>query len=532
MQQDGTGAVEVIIGLDVGTTTVKASAYVIGGGPRVTAQRHYPLLHPIAGHEEQDPDVIVAAAMATIADLVGRLGQEVSVVGIACSAALHGLVGLGADQRPITPLVTWADSRSQEQCASLYASNQAIELHYLSGIPVHTMSPLTKLMWLAQHEPELCHQVRWWVGLKDYLVLHLTGALTSEVSSASATGLLGMHTRQWDEGLLELAGITEHQLADVHPVTDTFGLSAEAASRCGLPAGLPVVLGAGDGPSANIGAGAMEQGVAALTLGNSGAVRTLTGEPGVDERGILFCYALTEGTWVVGAPLSNGGAVLNWTLNLVGADLLHDDPDHAHEALVALAEAVPAGAEGLVMVPYLIAERAPLWDPTLHGTLLGLQRHHGRGHLVRAAMEGVAMQLAAIVDAFDEVTPLTAVRASGGAFGSPLWGRIVGSVINRPMTVVGQADGASLGAAALGLLALGRAASLTDAVRQLQPDALGAGVPVVTDPHEVSFYRALRGDVPNLLEEQLQLAAAFPAGESHHQMGGPGYRSLHRVQGG
>ena len=531
MQQRDTGVVEVIIGLDVGTSTVKASAYAVGGGRVATATREYPLLHPLAGYVEQDPDVMVTAAMATIRDLTAQLGRA-TVLALSCSAALHGLVGLDAEHRPLTPLVTWADSRSQEQCASLYATNQAFELHHMSGIPVHTMSPLTKLMWFAQNEPALCQRVRWWVGLKDYVVLRLTGQLTSEVSSASATGLLAMHTRTWDEGLLELAGITEDQLPEVHSVTATVGLGAAAAEACGLPVGLPVVLGAGDGPLANIGAGAMTPGVAALTLGNSGAVRTLVEEPGVDERGTLFCYALTDDTWVVGGPLSNGGMVMNWALDLVGADLLADDADHAYAALVALAEIIPAGAEGLVMVPYLIAERAPLWDPSLHGTLLGLRRGHGRGHLVRAAMEGVAMQLAAIVDAFDHVSPLTSVRASGGAFRSPLWGRVVASMIDRPMTVIGQSDGSCLGAAALGLLALGRAADLTDAVRQLEPQVLGPGAPVVTDPDEISLYRARRADVPNLLEDQLQLAAAFPAGESYHQVGGPGNGGLYGVQSG
>ena len=142
------------------------------------------------------------------------------------------------------------------------------------------------------------------------------------------------------------------------------------------------------------------------------------------------------------------------------------------------------------------------------------------------------MQLAAIIDAFDEVSPIDTVRASGGAFRSPLWGRIVASVIDRPTTVIGESDGSSLGAAALGLLALGRAANLTDAVRALHPPASGPGAAVLTDPDEVALYRALRADVPNLLEEQLQLTAAFPAGDSHHQVGGPGHRSLNRVKSG
>lgn len=532
MQQRNTGGpAEVIIGLDVGTAMVKATAYPLGGGTPTTVRREYPLLHPAPGHREQDPDLVVAEALDALAEVTGRLGGA-EVLAVSCSAALHGLIGLDADHRPVTRLITWADARSTEECASLYSSNQAFDLHHLSGIPVHPMSPLTKLMWFARNEPETCQRVRWWVGVKDYLVWQLTGRLTAEVSSASASGLLAMHTRDWDEGLLELAGVSLDQLAPVHPVTDTLPLCPQAAERCGLPAGLPIVLGGGDGPLANVGAGAIAPGVAALSLGNSGAVRTFTTEPGVDERGTLFCYALSEDNWVVGGPLSNGGGVIRWVLDLVGADLLADDPDHAYGALFDLAAQVPPGSEGLVMVPYLIAERAPLWDPSLHGALMGLRRHHGRGHLARAAMEGVAMQLAGIVDAFDQVSPLTSIRASGGAFGAPLWGSIVASVIDLPMTVVGHADGSSLGAAALGLFALGRAETLDEALCLLRPELPGSGQVVVTDPAVVQTYRDLRAEVPNLLEDQLQLAAAFPAGESHHQVGGPGHHGLHRIQGG
>ncbi|MGA4669789.1 gluconokinase [Propionibacteriaceae bacterium Y1923] len=506
MQQGDSAPSQVIIGLDVGTTAVKATAHPIGGGRAITVRREFPLLRPAPGREEQDPDQIVDAVLAALADLAQQL-DGTPVLAISCSAAMHGLVGLDADHRPVTPLVTWADSRSTDECAALYESSQAFDVHHLSGVPVHPMSPLTKLMWFARHDPQA--RVRWWVGLKDYVVWHLTGRLTSEVNSASASGLLAMHTRQWDEGLLELAGITADQLADVHEITDTLPLSAAAAGRCGLPAGLPVVLGAGDGPLANIGVGALVPGVGGLTLGNSGAVRTFVDEPGVDDRGTLFCLALTPGSWVVGGPLSNGGGVISWLLDLLGFDLLTEGPDRSFSDLFELAGRVPPGSEGLVMVPYLIAERAPLWDPSLHGTLMGLQRHHGRGHLVRAAMEGVAMQFAGITDALGQVSPVTSVHASGGAFRSAVWAHIIASVLGRPLTVVGGDGSASLGAAALGLLAVGRATTLDEGLGLLRP-GVDQGEVVATDPQEVELYRRLRADVPQLLEDQLQLAAAFP----------------------
>ena len=138
---------------------------------------------------------------------------------------MHGLIALDADQRPLTPLVTWADSRSREQAAELRASGEARELHRRSGTPVHPMTPLTKLLWFARHEPGTFAAARWWVGLKDFLLQRLTGRLVTELSSASATGLLDMATRTWNADALALAGISEEQLPPILPSTATLPLA-------------------------------------------------------------------------------------------------------------------------------------------------------------------------------------------------------------------------------------------------------------------------------------------------------------------
>lgn len=408
---------QYVIGLDVGTTAAKVGAFGLASAARYAAEREYPLLEPVPGWQIQDPEVIIRAVTDALSDCVSAC-RGADILAISVSTAMHGLIGLDADMRPLTPLLTWADARSADQARSLRRSGQAMELHRRTGTPVHPMTPLTKLMWFAAHEPQICAEVRWWVGLKDYVLWQLTGALVTELSTASGTGMLEMATRTWSPEVVSLSGVAVEQLPPIRPTTSTLPLAAPMAGRIGLPAGTPIVLGAGDGPLGNVGAGAVSPGVAGLSLGTSGAVRMVVPSPQVDAAGTLFCYALTESAWVVGGAVSNGGFVIRWALDALAPDVRSLAGDaSADEALLALAADVPAGSDGLLMLPYLLAERAPLWDPDLPGAYLGLRREHTRGHFVRAAVEGVCLQLSILVDELNRLESVTSVRATAGHSG-------------------------------------------------------------------------------------------------------------------
>ncbi|WP_425307601.1 gluconokinase [Ammonicoccus fulvus] len=499
-----TGQADLIIGLDVGTTAAKATAFRVGGSGEIVALAvaEYPLMQPRPGQQTQDPETVVAACQGALRRVVAEVGAE-RVLAIACSTAMHALVGLDADYRPLTPLITWADARATDQARNLILTGQARELHQRSGTPVHPMSPLVKLMWFADNESQLCRRVRWWVDLKGWLLCHLTGEVVMDLSSASGTGLLDLTTRDWWPATLDLAGVAPEQAPPVVSTTLVMSLAAAPARAVGLPTGLPVISGAGDGPLGNLGTGALEPGVGGLSLGTSGSLRTVVDEPDIDPDGRLFCYALTEDAWVVGGAISNGGIVARWTLNLLG---IAED-----EELAQLAARVPAGAEGLVMIPMLLAERGPLWDPTLRGSFLGVRHHHGRRHFARATMEGVALQHSAIADSLAEFGPLSSVRATGGVFRSPLWGTVLAGVLDLPLFVTSAAGGSALGAAALGALALDRAADLKSALLLMDPHAMDAREAdmVQVDPQDVLTYRAMRADIEELLAEQSRIAKLF-----------------------
>ena len=295
-----------------------------------------------------------------------------------------------------------------------------------------------------------------------------------------------------------------------------WGCARPPRGSTGLAEGTPVVIGAGDGPLGNLGTGAMAAGIAGLSLGTSGAVRMAVSEPSIDRGRTLFCYALTDSVWVIGGAISNGGAVVRWAEQALAPDLNGADAGAGNGggrdvALLELAASAPPGSGGLVMLPYLLAERAPLWDPDLPGSYLGLRREHTRAHMARAAIEGVCMQLRLIVDRLSEVEPVRSVRATGGVFRSALFCEVVPAMLARPVQLMGEAEGTALGAAGLGLFALGRAKTLTDACALLAAPDAQAPAPLAADPELIALYddhRALVVDRIDELDRVRQLFAA------------------------
>lgn len=496
---------EVVIGLDVGTTATKAAAFSLD--PAVPgwvhlASRDNVLLPTDQGQHEQDPAQILAGVAATLRDVVAAT-EGAHVVGVSVSTAMHGVVGLRSPGEALTPLVTWADSRATAQAQRLRDIGEAKNLYQQSGSPVHPMTPLTKLMWFADNAPDLAAGVRVWAGLKDIVIHQLTGRLVTEASSASGTGMWDLSTGWWNPRAADLAGIDIDQLPTILPTTAGLPMAASFAAAVGLPSGTPVVLGAGDGPLGNLGTRALQAGEVGLSVGTSGAVRMLVDAPVLDPNGRLFCYALTDKHWVVGGAVSTGGAAVGWAQQVFSTG---GAPGEVAGLLEAAAK-VPAGANGLVMLPYLLSERAPLWDAGLSGAYLGIKSHHTRDDFVRATVEGVAVQLAAVFDEIDALEPVTSVRATGGVFRSALWQQTIAAAFNRPLTISASREGTALGAAALGLYALGMSPDLISAVDRLRSET--TLVEVIPDDGEVVTYRRLRTAIPKLLRAYDQVAELF-----------------------
>jgi gluconokinase len=438
-----------VLGVDVGTTSAKAVAFDATGRELGNGEASYPLLEPEPGQAVQDPDAVIDAMVAAIREAVAA-ARLVRVAALSLSSAMHALAALDGDGRPLTPLVTWADTRAIEQADRLRAEHP--QLHDRTGAPLHPQTPLTKLAWFAEREPATFAAARRWVGVKELAIARLTGEWAVDHSVASGTGLLNLADLDWDREALALAGIDRERLAALVPTTQRLALSSAAAGELGLDGGLPVIAGAGDGPLANLGVGAVRPGVAACSIGTSAALRLMVSRLAIDPQRRAFCYALAPERWVVGGAINNGGVVLQWAGEALAPELGED----AETQLLALAADVPAGSAGLIMLPYLLSERAPHWSALARGAYVGLTRHHRRGHLVRAALEGVCQQLALVLAAMrDAGNEIAEVRATGGFARSALWRQLLADVLGMPVGYPTGHEGSAFGAALLGMQALG-----------------------------------------------------------------------------
>lgn len=455
-----------VIGVDIGTTSTKAVAYTPGGQVVAHHAVDYPLLRPTPAAAEQDPEQIYAAVLETIrVSVQGCPAEAREVVCVSFSAAMHSVIAVDAEGRPLTRSITWADNRAAARAERIKREQDGQAIYLRTGTPIHPMSPLAKLAWLHDEEPALTARSARFVGIKEYVFFRLFGVWIVDHSIASATGLFNLRSLDWDDEALAIAGVRRDQLSTLVPTTHHVqGLEARIAQRLGLAADTPFVVGANDGVLSNLGVNAIQPGELAVTIGTSGAMRAVVDRPMTDPSGRTFCYALTERHWVVGGPVNNGGIIFRWVRDEFAAaesetaKRLGIDP---YEVLTRIAERISAGAEGLLFHPYLAGERAPLWNANLRGSFFGLAMHHRKEHMIRAVLEGVIFNLYSILPAVESLVGTSqSIKATGGFARSGLWRQMMADVFNREVVVPESFESSCLGAAVLGLYALGRVDSL------------------------------------------------------------------------
>ena len=443
-----------IVGLDVGTTGVKAIALSPDGVVLATATRGYPLSTPRARWSEQDPEDWWAAAQAALAEVAaGR-----NVAGIGLSGQMHGLVTLDSEGRVIRPAILWNDQRTAAECAEIESLIGVERLVQLTGNRALTGFTAPKLLWLRRHEPDAYARIARVLLPKDYVRLGLTGAWAIDASDASGTLLLDVARRDWSAEVVDALELPREWLPPVLESPEVSGRLTSGRSDAVSP-GIPVAAGAGDQPAAAVGVGATRPGTLSVVLGTSGVV--LAPLPAyahdAEARVHAFCHARPDTWQAMGVMLSAAGS-LQWLHDTLAKDVPFD-------ALVAEAAAWPPDAEGLLFLPYLAGERTPHADPDARGAFVGLELRHDRGALVRAVLEGVAFGLADSLDLLRALGVEAArARVSGGGARSGLWLEIVASVLGVPLELTESEEGSAFGAALLGGVAGGVFRDVDEAV--------------------------------------------------------------------
>ena len=477
----------VVLAVDIGTSATKAVLFDGDGRVLSLARRPYPMLTPRPDWAEQDPEVVYPAVLGAIREAYASRPAGCAVDAVAFSSQWYSTMPVAADDRALSPYLTWSDRRGAAIADGLRRSAGGRRIYQATGCPLDAIYPLSKIIWLRQ--AELPSTPTRFVSIKEYAFRRLFGEYVVDWSVASATGLFDIRQRDWSPEALEAAGIDRSCLsAPVSPYQTFSRWAPEALAGTGLPQGLPCVIGAGDGVLSSVGVGAVGRGIAAVNVGTSAACRYLISKPTIDPKERLWTYALDERWWVIGGIVSSGGIVYDWFVRqCAGQDPAGDPPSpELHSALNDLAARVPPGAEGLVFLPYLSGEQCPVWDPETTGGFFGLTLRHGRGHLTRAVYEGITLSLARVAEALaDAVEPIEEVRVTGGLLGSSTWLQIAADMWGTRILVPESPEGSSLGAAALAWVALGMAPDLAVARDLVRPKRV-----VEPDEGRRIFYRS------------------------------------------
>lgn len=449
---------EYLLAHDIGTTGNKATLFDAAGNLLASAFASYPTRYPAPGGAEQEPEAWWRAVCACTKEIMAQYPGAVShVAAVGFSGMMNGCVLVDEAGQSVRPAMIHADTRSAPQCARIALKTAPEQVYALSGHQLAPYFTLSKLAWLAENEPEALAAARWCVQAKEYVIGRLTGVWgITDPSDASLTGLLDMRSHTWSEELIAAGGFPERLLPEIRPsATVIGGVGAEAAEQIGLLVGTPVVLGAGDGACATMGAGVIAPGDAYHYLGGTSWIASVTEHymPDPERRVSQFC-SMIPGQYVVYGTVQSAGSSLDWFLDAVGVGVPTADP---YAALDALAAESPPGARGLLFLPYLQGERAPIWDSHARGVWFGLSSLHTRADLARSVYEGVALALGSVLAVFEELHLAPAsIRVLGGGMRSDLWRKLFAAVYGRPLVVMERlAEATSCGAAVAAAMGVG-----------------------------------------------------------------------------
>ena len=476
----------MLLGLDLGTGSVKAILMDEGGAVLGEGSAPYAVRSPRPGWAESEPGDWWEACASAVRTAVG--GRRSGVRALGLSGQMHGVVLSDAGGEPLRPAVLWADARSGGQLGA-YEGLEPGLLRALANPPASGMAG-PSLLWLRENEPSSYRAARWALQPKDWIRLRLTGEAAAEPSDASATLLYDLGSDGWAWTVMEALGLRAELLAPLIPSGAVAGtLTAEAAEAMGLEEGLPVAAGAGDTAAAALGTGLFGEGTAQLTVGTGGQVvapRELPeGDPGRRTHLFRAAHEDPSGRFYAMAAVQNAGLALEWVLRVLGA---------SWEEAYSEAFAVPPGAEGVLFLPYLSGERTPRFEPAARGAWVGLGLGYGRGHLLRAAFEGVAFALREGLEALETAgAGAPELRLAGGGTSREPWRQLLADALGRTLLILppGVAGVASArGAAFLAGIASGVYGSAKDTLA-LAPQAVGTVVPEAAESYEAAYGRYL-----------------------------------------
>ena len=435
---------DLVIGVDCSTTASKAVVWDKAGRAVATGRRSYGLNHVRSGWVEQNAVDWWTATAAAIAEAVSMVGAH-RIAAIAITHQRETFVCLDKAGEPIRPAITWMDVRATAEVEAFGTP----EVHRITGKPPNPTPAWYKLLWLKTHEPETIARTAHVVDVAGYLVQKLTGVWATSWACADPLGLVDLQRFDYDDGLLAQAGLTRDQVSRLLPPGAIAGhLTAAVGALLGLPAGLPVVAGAGDGQSAGLGCNVTRPGRAYLNLGTG----TVSGVYAADySHGTAYrtMGGPLPGTYILETFIGGGTQNIVWFIeNFADAERNTTSGKTPEQILEAAAEDIPIGAGGLLCLPYWTGAMTPYWDGHARGAFVGLSGLHGKTHMYRAILEGIALEQRLLTHGVEAATgsAITEILMLGGGSRSPLWCQIMADALGRSVKLVREQESTALGA--------------------------------------------------------------------------------------
>jgi len=448
-----------LLGIDAGTTGCKAMVFDLDGHA-VTGSQEYPTYYPQPTWAEHEPEDWWKALVASVRQCLAKV-DAAQIAAISVSSHREAVVPIGRDGQVLGRSIIWMDKRSIPQAEWIRQTFGDAAVYRKAGVRPDPTFTATKLLWLKEHQPDLLARTAVFLQPKDFLVWRLTGEQTTDYSVASRTLLFNVSERRWDEELFRWFGLDQSWFPRLVRSEEIVGqVTAQAAAETGLRPGTPVVGGGGDRPCEALGAGAIEPDIIEESTGSATTAAMTLDRPFIDLASKLSCGChVIPGQWCLEAGTGVSGAVLRWCrdeLALLEKETAVPMHRRAYELMDMQAELLPPGSNGLLVVPHFMGSKAPHWNPQARGTIFGLTLLHGRQHIAKAIMEGVAYELRYLFEvlAAAGVQPQE-IRLQGGASKSPTWSQIKADVWGRRVTMLEFTDGACLGDAILAGLGIG-----------------------------------------------------------------------------
>lgn len=440
---------ECIITIELGTNAVRVLAFDLKGNVIGSMKGSYPTFHTDPDYSEQDPEQIFITMLYVLKNLLNEKihPKKHKVIYICFSASMHSVLPIDKNGVPLGNAITWADNRGKKEAQQLKNSALGKKMYNATGTPIHPMSPLIKIAWLSKHDKERFKKTYKFLSIKSYIIQQLTGKYILDYSLASATGLLNIHTLRWEADALKYAGIKEDKLPELVPVFHPLGkLRKEYQTSLRLTQDVKILAGSSDGCLATLGAGVWDKGKATITIEDSGAVRVVGKQVIQDEKQRFFNYLLTDKYYISGGPTNNGGVIFEWFTKHFGDFHNPYDVDHSMVNLIREASNVPVGSEGLLFLPYLLGERAPIWNANARGSYFGLNIKHERQHFVRATIEGILYEIYSIGKILEEQRPIQTLSVNGSFASIPFCTQIIADLFNKDVSIGKNADSIAFGA--------------------------------------------------------------------------------------